>query len=143
MPRQRFSPESPSSELNLDRLARCLKCLYRLQPEEAFMKMRFSLPFRISLALILCLAASRKAHGWDTSGHVFCDVNQNEAIDAGDAPLPGILVVVTNQSGTFSNAVFTTTPDGAFVLTLPNQADTYIEYLHPATLSPSTVQVLP
>lgn len=107
------------------------------------MKMRLNARLSILFALTFCLAGPWPAHGWDTSGHVFCDVNQNETIDTGDAPLPGILVVVTNQSGTFSNADYTTTPDGAFVLNLPNQADTYIEYLDPATLSASTVQVLP
>jgi len=38
---------------------------------------------------------------WTTSGFVMCDANQNGQIDSGDTPLTGILVVITNSSGTY------------------------------------------
>jgi hypothetical protein len=43
-------------------------------------------------------------------------------------------VVVTNTSGTFSNANWTGTPDGGFAISLGSPTDTYVEYIEPATL---------
>ncbi len=47
---------------------------------------------------------------------------------------PSVLVVITNVSGTFSNANWTTTPDGIFVVALPDIADTYVGFILPSTL---------
>src|SRR3954466_1179592 len=77
-----------------------------------------------------------------TGGFVFCDSNQNGQIDTNDVPLTGVLVVITNQSGTYSNAAFTSTPSGGFIVQLPGP-DTYVEYLHPLTLPPDATPVLP
>jgi len=95
------------------------------------------------LGALLFASATPTLKAWITAGYVYCDSNQNEQIDAGDTPIPGVLVVVTNISGTFSNANFTTTPDGGFVLELPSVPDTYVEYLHPLTLPGDAVGVLP
>jgi len=94
-------------------------------------------------SLILTLAAAITAHGWDTSGFVLCDANQNGIIDTNDVVVPGVLVVVTNLSGTFSNAAWTTFQEGYYFLDLPDQPDTYVEYLHPLTLPENSVIVLP
>ncbi len=90
---------------------------------------------------LVALSTLSVANAWDTGGYVFCDANQNGQIDNGDSPLTGVLVVVTNVSGTYSNANFTGSPDGGFVLELPAMPDSYVEYLHPLTL-PSDAQVV-
>src|SRR5689334_15380179 len=41
-------------------------------------------------------------------GRVLCDANLSGMIDSGDVPVQSVLVVVTNLSGTFSNANWTT-----------------------------------
>ena len=79
---------------------------------------------------------------WTTSGFIFCDANQNRQIDSGDVPLPGVLIVITNLSGTYSNADFSTTPDGGFIIQLPGP-DTYVEYLHPATFPADASPIIP
>jgi hypothetical protein len=100
--------------------------------------------FRTILLCSLALAFNvRNSRAWTISGFVFCDANQNEQIDTGDVPVPGVLVVVTNLSGTFSNANFTTTPDGGFVLDVPSGPDSYVEYIHPLTLPGDAFGVLP
>jgi len=88
----------------------------------------------ICCALAAATAQVSLATMWTTAGFVFCDSNQNGQIDSGDTPMPGVLVVITNVSGTYSNADFTTTPDGGFIIQLPAVPDTYVEYLHPLTL---------
>src|SRR5258706_7020083 len=89
---------------------------------------------RILTASLLILAAGvATSNAWLKAGHVFCDANQNEQIDTNDIPIPGVLVVVTNLSGTYSNGT-STSAEGAFVLALPDVSDTYIEHLHPSTL---------
>ena len=75
-------------------------------------------------------------------GHVYCDANTNGLIDAADVPVQSALVVVTNVSGTFSNAGWTTA-EGWFLVDLPNGADTYVDYVHPLTLPSGTTAVLP
>src|SRR5579859_5747521 len=79
----------------------------------------------------------------DTTGYVFCDANQNGQFDSADVPIPSVLVVVTNTSGTYSNANWTTTPGGAFVIDLGSATDTYVEYIVPATLPGDEVIVQP
>jgi hypothetical protein len=46
------------------------------------------------------------------------------------------------RSGTYSNADFSTTPDGGFIIQLPGP-DTYVEYLHPATLPADASPIIP
>ncbi|HVV01077.1 MAG TPA: hypothetical protein VHH88_06915, partial [Verrucomicrobiae bacterium] len=89
------------------------------------------------------MCASQFSFAWDISGTVYCDSNGDEQADAGDTPLPSILVVVTNTSGTFSNANYTTTPEGAFVLEVPSVPDSYVEYLDPTSLPADATVVLP
>ncbi len=93
--------------------------------------------------LVLAAGTLSVANAWDTSGYVVCDANQNGQIDANDSALSGVLVVVTNVAGTYSNANWTAASDGGFVIDLPNQADTYVEYLHPLTLPSDARVVLP
>lgn len=75
-------------------------------------------------------------------GSVFCDANTNGIIDTGDFPVGGLLVVVTNTSGTFSNASLTTA-HGSFVVELPDTNDTYIDFILATTLPAGTLAVLP
>src|ERR1051325_3488703 len=82
------------------------------------------------------------ARAWLKVGNVYCDANTNGVIDAGDAPVQSVLVVVTNVSGTFSNSSWTTA-EGLFVMQLPDEADQYVDFIHPATLPAGTTAVLP
>ena len=97
---------------------------------------------RFAVSLLVLAGSVATSNAWQTSGHVFCDANQNGQIDSGDVPVPGVLVIVTNTSGTFSNGDFTTT-DGGFVLALPAVPDSYVEYLHPLTLPSDATVVIP
>jgi hypothetical protein len=104
------------------------------------MKVKLSL----LLGALLALTASQTSRAWDTGGFVFCDANGNGQIDSGDSPMPGVLIVITNVSGTYSNATsFTTTPEGGFIIDLPPVPDTYVETLHPLTLPGDAVVITP
>lgn len=82
------------------------------------------------------------SQAWFAVGSVYCDANTDGVIDAGDFPVPSVLVVVTNASGTFSNANWTTV-QGRFVVQLPAGADTYVGFILGATLPPGTISVTP
>jgi len=96
-----------------------------------------------ALATVLLSTLTATSHAWVTAGTVYCDANHNGQIETNDTPLKGVLVVVTNTSGTFSNANWTATPDGGFAVELPPVADSYVQFLHPLTLPPDTTFVLP
>src|SRR5882762_8256063 len=96
-----------------------------------------------AVSLLILGAGVATSNAWLTAGHVFCDANQSERIDTNDIPIPGVLVVVTNLSGTYSNGVYTTAPEGGFVMNLPDVPDTYVEHLHPATLPADAIFDLP
>jgi len=66
----------------------------------------------------------------------------NGIIASADLPVPSILVVVTNSTGTFSNAGWTAA-NGFFIIQLPASAGAYVDYVHPLTLPKGTVAVLP
>lgn len=96
------------------------------------------------IALASLVATLSSSHAWFKMGYVFCDANTNGIIDVADVPVPGVLVVVTNTTGgtTFSNANWTT-PEGFFIVQLPDQTDSYLDYIHPLTLPNGTVSVAP
>jgi hypothetical protein len=100
--------------------------------------------FRIlAVSTLLFTSATFTSNAWIAGGLVLCDANHNGQVDATDTPLPGILVVVTNTTGTFSNANWTSTPEGGYGVELPPVADSYVVYLHPLTLAAGTTFVLP
>src|SRR3954447_16982245 len=99
--------------------------------------------FRLVLSLLLVLASTSISRAVNAMGTVFCDANQNSTFDANDQRIPGVFVVVTNLSGTFSNGNWTTTPDGIFVVGLPNGADTYATFIQPDTLPNGSIVVTP
>lgn len=94
------------------------------------------------LSLLLVCASTVTSHAWQKMGFVYCDANGNGVIDSADLPVRSVLVVVTNTSGTFSNAGWTAA-NGFFIVELPAQPDTYIDYIHPLTLPKGTTAVLP
>lgn len=96
----------------------------------------------LAIATLLILVSTFSSHA-TTGGFVFCDSNGNGQFDTGDVPLTGVLVVVTNTSGTFSNAAWTITPEGGFAIALGSTTDTYVEFIHPATLPTDATVVLP
>src|SRR5438874_2702174 len=88
----------------------------------------------LGISWLILAASIIQSHAWLTYGFVFCDANQSGQIDTGDVPVLGVLVVVTNTSGTFSNGTFTATPGGDFAVDLPPVADSYVEFVHPLSL---------
>src|SRR5436853_3576088 len=96
----------------------------------------------ILLTISITSLSLTPARAWIKVGNVYCDANTNGVIDSGDAPVQSVLVVVTNVSGTFSNASWTTA-EGLFVIGLPDQPDHFVDYVHPATLPSGTTAVLP
>lgn len=60
--------------------------------------------------------ASRAAF---VSGFVRCDANQNQIADAGDVGIGNVLIIITNQSGGFSNFTHTAA-DGSFTVQIPD-----------------------
>ena len=94
------------------------------------------------LSLLIAGSSIATSHAWQKMGHVYCDSNGNGVIDSADLPVPGVLVVVTNVSGTFSNANWTTA-DGFFIIELPAGPGSYVDYIHPLTLPKGTTAVLP
>jgi len=73
------------------------------------------------------------ANAWHANGRVFCDVNGNEVIDSGDTPLKGVIVTVENLGLTFSGSDATDS-SGFFKISLPDDPDSFVETLDPATL---------
>ena len=92
-------------------------------------------------SLFAALAVTSKAA--TVSGFVLCDANQNGTNDIGDVGIPNVMVVVTNENGSFSNSTVTA-GNGFFSLQIPNfdplaerrdpLSQVYIETLNPATL---------
>ncbi|PWU16718.1 MAG: hypothetical protein C5B50_13045 [Verrucomicrobia bacterium] len=98
---------------------------------------------RLLISLALFLAATTSSNAWFKVTYVFCDANTNGIVDTGDVPVPSVLVVVTNMSGTFSNANWTTPEGYALVGLQENVPDTYVCFLHSATLPVGTTLVMP
>src|SRR2546423_1738784 len=95
-----------------------------------------------TLSSLILAAGLLNSQAWVKVGNVYCDANTNGVIDSGDAPVQSVLVVVTNVSGTFSNASWTTA-EGLFVIGLPDQPDHFVVYVNPATPPSVTTAVLP
>lgn len=96
----------------------------------------------LAASLLIWIGSTVSSDAAFKTGHVFCDANLNNQLDAGDAPLVGVLVVVTSLSGTFSNAI-PTAPDGSFSIKLPAGADSYMDYVVSETLPAGTTLVTP
>lgn len=99
---------------------------------------------KLTVSVCLCLFAFVTVckATW-SSGYVLCDANQNGIIDDSDTPVPGVLVVVTNLSGTYSNANWTM-PDGFFMVQLAiGVNDTYVEYINTNTLPQDSTFLFP
>lgn len=97
--------------------------------------------FNACLLTLFSLVASSQATWW-SEGRIFCDANNNGQFDTGDVPLPGVLVVVTNFNGSFSNAAFSGS-DGLFIVGLQQKLDSYVETLKIPTLPSGSTIVLP
>jgi hypothetical protein len=100
------------------------------------------LSLSLSLAAFTLVGAALNAQAGLKVGAVFLDVNTNRVIDAGDTPVPGLLIVVTNFSGTFSNTA-TTAADGTFSLQLPDTPQSFEDFILPSTLPSGTTEILP
>src|SRR5579859_4392769 len=94
------------------------------------------------LCLLIVCSSTVTSHAWQNMGHVYWDANGNGVIDSGDVPVRSVLVVVTNVSGTFSNANWTT-GNGFFIMELPAGPGSYVDYINPLTLPKGATGVLP
>lgn len=99
--------------------------------------------FRLFLGILVILASTSTSRAVNAMGKVFCDASQNSSFDANNPAIPGVFVVVTNLSGSFSNGNWTTTPDGRFVVALPNVADRYVAFILPESLPGGSAVVIP
>lgn len=98
---------------------------------------------RLAAVLFLgVLLSTINAGAWWAQGKVFCDADTNGVVDPTDPPLQSVLVIVTNTSGTYSNASWTAA-DGFFIVPLPAIPDQYVEYIHPATIPADASPVTP
>ncbi len=93
-------------------------------------------------ALLGLLSSIQIVDAWHVAGNVYCDLNGKGLISAGDLPVQGVLVVVTNLSGSYSNAAFTGN-DGSFYIQLQDLPDSYVDYIRADTLPAGTTAVLP
>lgn len=96
----------------------------------------------LGLAVFMLAASTVSSSAWQKVGRVWCDANSNSKIDVSDVPVQGVLVVVENSSGSFSNAAWTTA-EGYFSIPLPDVPDEYVDYIHPDTLPVGTTSVYP
>lgn len=86
------------------------------------------------------------------TGSIFCDANQDGVLDNGDIAVAGVTVVITNETGSFSNCAVSAF-DGSFNIHIPDfsavlevqdpLAQVYIETLAPASLPAGSTIVLP
>ena len=95
-----------------------------------------------TLGVMMLTAGLANCNAWFSAGRVFCDANTNGVVDETDIPVPSVLVVVTNTSGTFSNANWTTA-QGEFVVQLPSVADSYVNFILDTSLPVGTISVTP
>lgn len=103
---------------------------------------KLCLQLAVALSFLVLSTASRAAV---VNGTVFCDANQDGIIDTGDVGIPGVLVVITNESSTFSNSAVTA-PDGTFSIQIPNPTaspQVFVETLDPASLPDGSTFILP
>jgi hypothetical protein len=96
----------------------------------------------LTISSLLLIGSAATSNAWFKFGTVYCDANTNGIIDTGDVPVQSVLVVVTNQSGSFSNATWTDI-NGQFLVALPDVPDQFVDFIHPATLPNGTTAVLP
>ena len=94
------------------------------------------------LSVLIAGSSIATSHAWQNMGYVYWDANGNGIIDSGDVPVRSVLVVVTNVSGTFSNANWTT-GNGFFIMELPGGPGSYVDYINPMTLPKGATGVLP
>lgn len=94
------------------------------------------------LVCLFVLTSVSVVNAWWSSGYILCDANQNGVIDNADTPVPSVLVVATNLSGTYSNANWSM-PDGFFMVQLAETDDTYVEYINTNTLPPDSTFLFP
>ena len=101
---------------------------------------------------LFCLMLANTSMAALVSGLVLCDANRSLIFNTNDVGIPSVLVVITNQNGTFSNATFTA-GDGSFSLQIPNfdplaevkdpLSQIYVETLAAATLPMDSTIVFP
>ena len=70
-------------------------------------------------AIVVCLSMIAPSHAALITGVVQCDANQNLTNDIGDVGIQGVVVIVTNLAGTFSNSTVTAA-NGSFSLAIPD-----------------------
>ena len=103
-------------------------------------------------AIFLALTLSSISRAANVTGSIFCDANGDGVLDTGDIAIPGVLVVITNETGSFSNSAVSAV-DGSFNIRIPDfssllevqdpLAQVYIEALAPGSLPAGSTILLP
>jgi hypothetical protein len=101
---------------------------------------------------LLTLTVAGNSRAGTVTGTVACDANNDNIIDSGDIGIPQVLVIVTNETGSFSNSDLTAA-DGSFKIHIPNfsalgerqdpLSQVYIETLDQTTLPTGSTIVFP
>src|SRR5436190_1701649 len=99
------------------------------------------LTYKLGAACLL-LGSILSANAWHLSGFVYCDANGDRRISSGDIGVQGVLVVVTNSSGTYSNAGWSGN-DGSYTVQLSDLSDSYTAFIRSDTLPGGTTGVSP
>lgn len=103
-------------------------------------------------AASLALIPSSISRAANVPGSIFCDANGDGVLDTGDIAVEGVTVVITNQTGSFSNGAVSAV-DGSFNISIPNfdpvlevhdpLAQIYYETVLPGTLPAGSTIILP
>lgn len=103
-------------------------------------------------AIFLAFTLSFVSRAANVTGSIFCDANGDGILDTGDIAIPGVRVVITNQTGSFSNSAVSAV-DGSFNISIPDfnpvlerldpLSQVYVEGLAPASLPAGSTIVLP
>jgi len=101
---------------------------------------RFTVMVAIIATLVLCTSST---FAWHATGKIFCDVNGNGSIDAGDLPIGTAAVLVENLAGTFSDFDPDTHSDGRYYLTLQDFPDIYTLTVQEAGLPADPTFIIP
>lgn len=106
----------------------------------------------LATSVLLFLAPASTSKAALVSGLVLCHPNQSPNISTNDTAIPSVRVIVTNQSGSFSNSTFTAS-DGSFGIEIPNfdplaetrdpLSQVYVETLDFSTLPMNSSIIVP
>ncbi|MGH9346395.1 MAG: carboxypeptidase-like regulatory domain-containing protein [Vicinamibacterales bacterium] len=96
----------------------------------------------VGAACLFLAASATPSYAWHLKGNVFCDGNQNGLVDATDAPMAGVRILVTSTDGTFSGEAITDAT-GFYVMDLPDFGNSYTVTLDGTSLPAGSIVLSP